>query len=76
MRKQIFWGSTVLILFLQVFLFFPAVAKGYGGIALTRMYEPNERAFSILVPRGWQSKGGMFRINALNAGGPLIARNT
>jgi len=37
------------------------------------MYEPNEQAFSILVPKGWQNKGGMFRISALNAGGPLNA---
>ena len=73
MGKKRFWGSFVSILFLLVSLFYPAVAKEYEGVLFTRSYEPNERAFSILVPKGWQSEGGMFRINALNAGGPLNA---
>lgn len=73
MGKKSFWGSIVAILLLLVSLFYPVVAKGYEGIAFTRMYEPNERAFSILVPKGWQSEGGMFRIHAHNVGGPLNA---
>jgi hypothetical protein len=42
-----------------------------SGIAFLRVDEPNERAFSILVPQGWQSEGGIFRVNAYEAGGPL-----
>ena len=48
-------------------------AKAHTGIAFVKMNEPNEQAFSILLPKGWQSKGGMFRINALQGGGPLNA---
>jgi len=73
MERKSFWGSIVTIQLLLVSLFYPAVAKGYDGIAFTRMYEPNEKAFSILVPKGWQSQGGMYRINALSVGGPLNA---
>ena len=43
---------------------------GGAAVAYTRVAEPNERAFSILVPKGWQTKGGIFRINAAQAGGP------
>lgn len=43
------------------------------GIAFMRVNEPREKAFSILVPRGWQAKGGIYRLNALQAGGPLNA---
>lgn len=46
---------------------------GPSGLAFTRVNEPNEAAFSILVPRGWQADGGIFRINAVTAGGPLNA---
>lgn len=44
-----------------------------SGIAFTRVFEPNEAAFSILMPRGWQQQGGIFRVNAAEAGGPLNA---
>ena len=50
-----------------------ADANEGGGISFTRVFEPNERAFSILMPRGWQYQGGLFRINAAEAGGPLNA---
>ena len=50
------------------------VGAGTGnGIAFTRIFEPNEAAFSILAPRGWQNQGGIFRVNAAQAGGPLNA---
>jgi hypothetical protein len=45
----------------------------HSGIAFMRVMEPREAAFSILVPRGWQSQGGIFRVNAAQAGGPLNA---
>lgn len=43
------------------------------GISFMRINEPSEGAFSILVPKGWQSQGGIYRINAAQAGGPLNA---
>jgi len=44
-----------------------------AGIAFARRAEPNERAFTILVPAGWILRGGIFRVNAARAGGPLNA---
>jgi hypothetical protein len=43
------------------------------GVAFQRVAEPRESAFTILVPRGWSASGGIFRINAAQAGGPLNA---
>jgi len=37
------------------------------------MQEPREAAFTLLLPQGWQMEGGIFRINAAQAGGPLNA---
>lgn len=34
-----------------------------------RMSEPNESAFSVLVPEGWQLDGGIFRLGPTEAGG-------
>ena len=45
----------------------------FSGIAFTRVSEPKEGAFTILIPKGWQVSGGIYRINAANAGGPLNA---
>jgi len=66
-------NSSGMILFLLLPLIFPVVILGYEGILFTKAYEPNEKAFSILAPKGWQSQGGIFRINALQVGGPLNA---
>ncbi len=35
-----------------------------------RVAEPNENAFTLLVPRGWQTEGGILRIDPLQQGGP------
>ena len=35
-----------------------------------RIAEPNEQAFTLLVPKGWQSEGGIFRIDPTAQGGP------
>ena len=43
------------------------------GIAFQRIAEPREGAFTILAPRGWSTSGGIFRVNAVEAGGPLNA---
>jgi len=34
-----------------------------------RVNEPNENAFSILVPEGWTTEGGIFRVDPTAAGG-------
>lgn len=55
----------------------PTVARGgeapgrASGVAFSRRMEPREKAFSLLVPRDWRLKGGLFRVNPLQAGGPL-----
>jgi hypothetical protein len=36
-------------------------------------HEPNENAFKILVPEGWKSEGGIFRINPTAGGGAANA---
>ena len=33
-----------------------------------RKSEPNENAFSILVPKGWMIEGGIYRVNAIQNG--------
>ncbi len=44
-----------------------------SGLSFVRVQEPREGAFSMLVPRGWLNHGGMFRVNPVQAGGPLNA---
>ena len=49
----------------------PAVAKsGKAAVVFQRVHEPKERAFTFLLPKGWQVEGGILRVNPLNAGGP------
>ena len=36
-----------------------------GGILFQRREEPNERAFSLLIPHGWLLEGGIFRANLM-----------
>ena len=35
----------------------------------TRVHEPKEKAFSLLIPKGWQVDGGIVRMNPLTQGG-------
>lgn len=44
-----------------------------AGLAFQRLAEPREGAFTLLVPRGWRLSGGIFRVDASRAGGPLNA---
>ena len=44
-----------------------------SGLGFSPTNEPNENAFTILVPTGWKSQGGIFRVNAAEMGGPLNA---
>ena len=52
----------------------PANANAGKGPAaktllFTRVSEPNERAFTLLVPKGWTTEGGITRVNPLAANG-------
>jgi hypothetical protein len=49
------------------------LGAAFKTIYLQRRAEPNERAFTILVPRGWRVQGGIFRIDPSRAGGPANA---
>jgi hypothetical protein len=39
-------------------------------LLLQHRWEPNEKAFSLLVPKGWQTAGGIFNVNPLQMNGP------
>lgn len=43
------------------------------GVYYSRVYEPAEHAFTLLIPKNWKMKGGIFRLNAATQGGPLNA---
>jgi len=66
-------------LFISIFIYICACSQPNQannppvGIYYTRVFEPVEHAFTILVPKGWNMEGGIFRVNAATAGGPLNA---
>jgi len=71
-KTKSIWPS---LLFLLLFTM-SAMTTSAGersGISFVRIQEPNESAFSILAPQGWHNQGGIFRVNAAQAGGPLNA---
>jgi hypothetical protein len=39
-------------------------------LVFKRVYEPREHAFSLLIPAGWLTEGGIFRVNPTAQGGP------
>ncbi len=39
-------------------------------LLMQRTWEPNEKAFTFLVPKGWVFKGGIFNVNPLTQNGP------
>ncbi len=43
--------------------------KNERTLIYQRVNEPNEGAFSLLVPKGWQIAGGIFRVNPMSQGG-------
>ncbi len=50
----------------------PSSSKMDGNadtVVFTRVYEPKEKAFSLLIPQGWQVEGGILRVNPLSQGG-------
>jgi hypothetical protein len=40
------------------------------ALLMQRTWEPNEKAFSFLVPQGWNFKGGIFNVNPQTTNGP------
>lgn len=50
----------------------PAASAGTKPpqVFLQRVWEPNEKAFTVLVPKGWQIAGGIFNVNPLKMNGP------
>lgn len=49
------------------------VTSDPGAVLLRRQMEPTEGAFSILVPDGWKTAGGISRVDPSAAGGPANA---
>ena len=49
----------------------PAVQSQSRGqtVIFQRVAEPKERAFTLLIPRGWRTEGGIFRVNPMAQGG-------
>lgn len=48
----------------------PKKVESNNTLIFTRIKEPNENAFTILIPKGWKTEGGIIRINPINQGGP------
>ena len=48
----------------------PSSGRRPPTLLLDRVWEPNEKAFSILVPKGWKTSGGIFNVNPLQTNGP------
>ena len=46
------------------------VAAATEPLVLHRTPEPNEQAFTLLVPDHWLTEGGIFRVDPMQAGGP------
>jgi len=41
-----------------------------SGVVFRPFVEPRERAFTVLVPQGWQARGGLFHVDPTAMGGP------
>jgi hypothetical protein len=48
----------------------PTSAKKPVRLLLQRVWEVNEKAFTVLVPQGWKTSGGVFNVNPLRTNGP------
>jgi hypothetical protein len=47
-----------------------ASAPAPDKVVFDRVTEPNDNAFTVAVPRGWQIRGGIFYVNPLQVNGP------
>jgi len=45
-------------------------APNPGQVLFDRVPEPKQNAFTVLVPRGWKIRGGIFYVNPLHVNGP------
>ena len=45
-------------------------SSGMETMVFHRVKEPRENAFSLLIPKGWQIEGGIFRVDPTAQGGP------
>lgn len=64
----------VMLSFISSYLFLSfAEAAQPTGIIFERKNEPQEHAFTIKVPKGWNMEGGIYRLLAHEIGGPLNA---
>ncbi len=45
-------------------------------VVLRRQWEPKQKAFTVLVPLGWQIEGGLFSVDPTAAGGALNSIET
>ncbi len=48
----------------------PTAAHQLGTLILHRYTDRTEQAFTVLVPDGWKTVGGIVRVNPLTQGGP------
>lgn len=44
-------------------------ASSTPALLMQRVWEPNEKAFSFLLPKGWAAEGGVFNVNPLQMNG-------
>lgn len=55
---------------LWLILFAASLAHGQA-VRFSKVSEPREGAFTMLLPEGWKTAGGIVRVNPLARGGPL-----
>jgi hypothetical protein len=48
-----------------------ASGKPHDVLYLRRVVEPREHAFSLLIPKGWRTEGGILRINPMTMNGAV-----
>ncbi|MEW6441938.1 MAG: hypothetical protein AB1640_13465 [bacterium] len=73
-RRSVLRLAFVVLLFAAHAPSAGAEPEGPGGgeppLVFERAWEPNQKAFTVLAPKGWKTEGGMFAIDPLQANGP------
>jgi len=67
LRQQEITFSLVVVLFLFTF---PLSGQPSETVVFQRVAEPREQAFTLLVPKGWDIRGGIMRVDPTMQGGP------
>lgn len=65
MRKFVFFFTLTVTIFSAL-----EAAEVMKTAVFQRIAEPKEQAFTLLIPKGWLSEGGIFRVNPTAQGGP------